>query len=90
VALVDHVDQPRTQQIILFLSARAVLHGRDQIAGFRRKSYKTLRVVARKTTTFQRKINGMRVVQGELVSPAAFEATLGADMAVWTSSSVGN
>lgn len=67
--LVDHINQPRTQQIILFLSARAVLHGRDQIAGFRRKSYKTMRVVASKTTMFQRKINGMRVVQGELLHP---------------------
>jgi hypothetical protein len=63
---IDHINQPRTQQIILFLSARAVLHGRDQIAGFRRKSYKTLRAVARKNTMFQRKINGMRIVQGEL------------------------
>ena len=40
--------------------------GRTKIAAFRRKSYETLRGVARKTTTFQHKINGMGVVQGEL------------------------
>jgi hypothetical protein len=40
--------------------------GGTEIAGLRRKSYKTLQAMARKTTTFQRKINGMSVVQGEL------------------------
>jgi hypothetical protein len=42
--------------------------GGTEIAGLRRKSYKTLQAMARKTTTFQRKINGMSVVQGELTS----------------------
>jgi len=27
---IDHIDQTRTQQIILFLSARAVLHGQNR------------------------------------------------------------
>jgi hypothetical protein len=31
------------------------------------KSYKTLQALARKTAAFQRKINGMGVVQGELL-----------------------
>ena len=68
VPRVDHVDQPRTQQIILLRRARATFHGQDKIAAFRRKSYETLQGVARKTTTFQHKINGMGVVQGELFS----------------------
>jgi len=40
--------------------------GGTRIAGFRHKSYKILQVVARKTAMFQREINGMGVVQGEL------------------------
>jgi hypothetical protein len=36
------------------------------------KSYKTLQAVARKTAAFQRKINGMGVVQGELLNIADF------------------
>jgi hypothetical protein len=44
-----------------------VLHGRTKIAGFRQKSYKTLRPEARKTTMFQREINDMSVVQAELL-----------------------
>jgi hypothetical protein len=40
--------------------------GRAEIAGFRRKSYKTLQAMARKTATFQSELNGMAVVQGEL------------------------
>ena len=62
---VDHVDQTRAQQVILFQRARAMLHGRTEIAGFRWKSCETLQAMARKTATFQRKINGMGVVQGE-------------------------
>jgi len=42
--------------------------GRTKIAGFRRKSYKTLQTLARKTATFHHNINGMDVVQGELIS----------------------
>jgi hypothetical protein len=41
-----------------------------KIAGFLLKSYKTQQDMARKTTTFQRKINGMSVVQGELLNLA--------------------
>ena len=65
---INHVDQTRTQQVILFLRARTVLHARTEIAGFRPKSYKTLRPKARKTATFQHKINDMSVVQGERMS----------------------
>jgi hypothetical protein len=43
VPLVDHVDQSRTQQVILFIGARTMLHGRIEIARFRPKSCKTLR-----------------------------------------------
>jgi hypothetical protein len=39
---------------------------RTEIAGFPPKAYKTLRVHARTTVTFQNKINGMRIVQAEL------------------------
>jgi hypothetical protein len=42
--------------------------GRTKIAGFRRKSYKTLQTLARKTATFHHNINAMDVVQGELIS----------------------
>jgi hypothetical protein len=42
--------------------------GRTKIAGFHRKSYKTLQVMARKNASFHRKINGMGVVQGELMT----------------------
>jgi hypothetical protein len=42
--------------------------GRTEIAGFPLKSYKTLQAMARETATFQRKINGMGVVQSELFS----------------------
>jgi hypothetical protein len=44
--------------------------GRAEIAGFRRKSYKTLQTLVRKTATFHHNINGMDVVQGELFTPA--------------------
>ncbi|WP_248633488.1 hypothetical protein, partial [Cereibacter changlensis] len=40
--------------------------GRTEIAAFRRKSYKTLQAMTRKTTAFHRKINGMGIVQGGL------------------------
>jgi hypothetical protein len=43
-----------------------MLHGRDQIAGFQLKSYKTLHVMARESAAFRREINGMAVVQGGL------------------------
>jgi hypothetical protein len=66
VPLVDHVDQTRTQQIILFRRARAVLHGRTEIAGFQTKLYETLQQMVRKTTPFQHEINHIDVVQGEL------------------------
>jgi hypothetical protein len=42
--------------------------GETEIAGFRRKSYKTLQTLARKTATFHHNINGMDVVQGEQLS----------------------
>jgi len=42
--------------------------GKTEFAGFWLKPYKTLQAMARKTTTFQRKINGMSVVQGERLS----------------------
>jgi hypothetical protein len=42
--------------------------GRTEIAGFPLKSYKTLQAMARETATFQRKINGMGVVQDELLN----------------------
>jgi hypothetical protein len=35
--------------------------GRTKIAGFHRKSYKTLQVMARKNADFHHKINGMGV-----------------------------
>jgi hypothetical protein len=41
--------------------------GGTEIARFRPKSYKILRPEARKTAMFQREINGMGVVQGELL-----------------------
>jgi hypothetical protein len=44
--------------------------GRTEIAGFPLKSYKTLQAMAREAATFQRKINGMSVVQSELVNPS--------------------
>ena len=40
--------------------------GRTKIAVFHRKSYKTLQAMARKTAAFQREINSMGVMQGEL------------------------
>lgn len=42
-ARLDHVNQPRAQQIILFQSARAMLHGKTKIAEFHRKSYRPCR-----------------------------------------------
>ena len=51
VALIDHVDQSRAEQVILFGQARAVLHLDTEIAGFSMKSYKTLRAEARKNIT---------------------------------------
>jgi hypothetical protein len=39
---------------------------RTEIAGFRRRSYKTLQAAARKIPTFLLEINGMGVVHGEL------------------------
>ncbi len=41
--------------------------GKTKIAGFRRTSYKTLQAAARKTTPFLLEINGMGIVQGELM-----------------------
>ncbi|AMY72318.1 hypothetical protein AKL17_3p0162 (plasmid) [Frigidibacter mobilis] len=45
-----------------------MLHGTTEIAGFPQKLYKTLQAMASKTAAFQRKINDMDVVQGELPS----------------------
>jgi hypothetical protein len=45
--------------------------GGTKIAGFRPKSYKTLQSEARKTVPFQREINGMGIVQGELLQQPA-------------------
>jgi len=41
---------------------------RTKIAGFRRKSYKTLQAMARQTTTYHQKINDMGIIQVELLS----------------------
>jgi len=41
--------------------------GGTEIAGFLPELYEILLSVARKTATFHRKINGMDVVQGELI-----------------------
>ncbi len=65
VPQVDHVNQPRTQQVILFQRARVVLHDGTGIVGFRRTSHEALQAVARKAPAFQRKINSMDVVQDE-------------------------
>jgi len=37
------------------------------------KLYKTLQAMARKTTTFQRKINGIAIAQNELLSLQRFQ-----------------
>jgi len=49
MARVDHVDQARTKEIILFRRASVVFHRQTKIAGFLMKSYKTLQAMARKT-----------------------------------------
>ena len=55
-----------SQQIILLFSARAVLHDQNRNAGFRPESYETLQSEARESGAFQRKINDMEIVQGDL------------------------
>ena len=50
--------------------------GRTKIAGFHRKLYKTLQAMANKTAAFQRKINGMSVVEGGLLTGRAIGTLL--------------
>jgi len=55
--------------------------GGTEIAGFRRKSYKTLQAKARETTTFQRKINGIGLFRANfIVSEAPEEAALASEI----------
>jgi hypothetical protein len=49
------VDQKRTQQIILFRKAWAMLHGRTEIAGFQPKLYKPCRPWREKLQCFNAK-----------------------------------
>jgi hypothetical protein len=63
---IDHIDQPWAKKVILFRWARAVFHGRTEIAGFSLELYESLQSEARKTHLIQHKINEMAVVQGEL------------------------
>ena len=51
--------------------------GRTEFAGFPCKSYKTLQAVARKTTAYQSKINGLTIIQDERLSLPGIERTLG-------------
>jgi hypothetical protein len=85
VPQVDQVNKPRTQQVILFRKARAMLHGRPENAELPLKSYETLHPVPRKTATIHRKIMGLGAVQGEFMmrrarpgrpNRGAFAATL--------------
>ena len=45
-----------------------MLHGRTEIAGLQPKLYKPLQKMASKTTSYTHEINGLRVVQGELLN----------------------
>ena len=49
MASVDHVDQPRAKEIILFGHAGMGLHRRPEIARFLPQAYKTLQIKANKT-----------------------------------------
>jgi hypothetical protein len=55
-----------------------MLHGRTEIAGFPQKLYKTLQAMASKTAAFQREINGMGLVQGELIRGPGSAGSAGA------------
>jgi hypothetical protein len=72
VPRIDHIDQPWAKKVILFRWARAVLHGRTEIAGFSLELYKSLQLEARKTRLIQHKINEMAVVQCERVNTASW------------------
>jgi hypothetical protein len=74
---IDHIDQPWAKKVILFRWARAVLHGRTEIAGFSLELYKSLQLEARKTRLIQHKINEMAVVQCELGTSANSDAASG-------------
>ena len=49
MAGIDHLDQPRADQIILFGGAGMTLHRGPETAGFLAKTYRTLQFKANKT-----------------------------------------
>ena len=80
MASVDHVDQPRAEQIILFGHAGMGLHRRSEFAGFLPKAYETLQIKANKTADPVTKSNVVEVVQIGLIGMSFaswLEATLG-------------
>ena len=68
VVRIDHVDQSRTEQVILFRGAGMGLHRRPEFAGFLLKAYETLQFKANETASSAHKINAVRVVQAGLIS----------------------
>ena len=63
---IDHIDQTRTQQIILFLSARTVLHGQNRNCKVSAQIMQNLGVKSEKNQISLQEINDMGLVQGEL------------------------
>ncbi|WP_206169728.1 hypothetical protein [Tropicibacter alexandrii] len=65
MAHVDHIDEARPQQIVLFRGAVAVLHGGSpKLQGLCRKFYENLRRKANEITPFSRQISNLNIVQG--------------------------
>lgn len=67
MAGVDHVDQSRAEQVILFRGAGMGPHRRPEIAGFMAKAYETLQFKANKTAASAHKINALSVVRPDLL-----------------------
>jgi hypothetical protein len=63
---IDHVDQSRAEQVILFRDAGMGLHWRPEIARFLAKAYETLQSKANKTADSEPKINVIEIVQAGL------------------------
>lgn len=68
VVRIDHVDQSRTEQVILFRGAGMGFHRRPEIAGFLAKAYETLQFKTNETASSAHKINAVRVVQAGLIT----------------------
>ena len=64
---IDHVDQSRAEQVILFRDAGMGLHWRPEIARFLAKAYETLQSKANKTADSEPKINVIEIVQAGLI-----------------------